>query len=67
MLHEFEESILPLPTNDVIHTFSLKSLIGKKRRMPSAEDNGKIWVPFLNGPRDLYCLPNHGTGDERDT
>jgi hypothetical protein len=66
VLHEFKESILALPANNVVHAFSLKRLVGKKRGVPPAEDDREIRVPFLNGACDLYRLPNHGTGDERD-
>src|SRR5207302_2016918 len=35
--------------------------------MPSAENNGEIPVPLLDGTGDLDGLLDHGSGDQRDT
>jgi len=34
--------------------------------MPSAEDDGELRIPFLDGARDGDGLPDHGTGYEGD-
>src|ERR1700733_11123102 len=64
---ELEQRLFALPFNDVVDIRGLQRLCGQKRRMPSAQDDGKIRIPFFNGTSDFDCLPDHWTGHKRDT
>ncbi len=35
--------------------------------MPASKNDGEVWVPRLDGPRDLNGFANHRAGNQRNT
>src|SRR5262249_38789972 len=61
-----QHALFTLPSHNDVDIGCLKCLPRQERRVPSAEDDGKIGVPGFDRLRHFYSFTDHWASDHRD-